>query len=124
MFVFALIAQAANNANNIIGKVDQPAGVAQYGDVSSGGLVLFVSNLIKLATIVAGVWVLFNFITAGYIYITSQGDTAAANKVKDQITSSVLGLVIIVVSYTAIALISFFLFGDAGYILSPKIPTP
>jgi hypothetical protein len=122
MFAFTLIAQ---KAQDIIGKVDQPLGVAAYnaGAPSGIGLILFISNLIKIATIIAGVWVLFNFISAGYLYITSEGDSSAANKVKDQITSSVIGLVIIVMSYTVIAVISYFLFGNAGYILNPVLPT-
>jgi len=127
MFLLStLLAQAQQiDPNSVFGKIDAPTGVTAYNTASPSGigLILFISNLIKIATIVAGIWVLFNFIMAGYIYITSEGDTAAANKVKDQVTSSVIGLVIIVGAYTLIALISYFLFGDAGFILSPKIPT-
>lgn len=119
-----LISTLIANAGDIIGTVNPPQGVQQYGDVSQGGLILFVSNIIKLLTIVGGIWVLFNFILAGYTYITSQGESSAATKVKDQITSSVIGLIIIVVSYTIIALLSLLLFGDAGFILNPKIPSP
>src|SRR5579859_8143697 len=96
------------DANDFLGKVAPPPGVDQFNSNSAGGIgiILFISNIIKLATIIAGIWVLFNFITAGYIYITSGGDSAANNKVKDQLTSSVLGLIVIVGAYTIIALIS------------------
>src|SRR5258708_24724100 len=118
------------DANDVFGQVSPPPGVDQFnkaagvGGVSGIGIILFISNLIKLATIIAGIWVLFNFITAGYIYITSGGDSAANNKVKDQLTSSVLGLIVIVGAYTVIALISYFLFHDPGYILNPSITGP
>ena len=113
-------------STDIIGKINAPVGVDKYNAISGAngvGLIFFVSNLIKLATIVAGIWVLFNFVTAGYTYITSQGESKAADQVKNQVTSSVLGLIIIVGAYTLIAIISFLLFGDAGYILNPTIPT-
>lgn len=112
--------------SDVLGKVEQPVGVAQYNQNSASGIgiILFISNLIKVATVVAGIYVLFNIILAGYIYITAQGDSAAVNKVKDQITLSVIGLVIIVAAYTLIAVISFVLFGDAGYILNPVIRGP
>ena len=132
MLISMLLAQAQAQSQSIIGTVTAPLGVSTYNTAPGAssavpggfGLLVFVSNIIKLATIVAGIWVLFNLITAGYIYITSQGDTNAANKVKDQITSSVLGLVVIIGAYTVIALVSLFLFGDAGFILNPKLPTP
>ncbi len=127
MFVFPSILALAGDP--VFGKVDAPVGVDKYNAAAGAaanniGLILFISNLIKVATIVAGVIVLFNLIAAGYIYINSQGDTNAANKVKDQITTSVLGLIVIVASYTIVAVVSFFLFGDAGYILNPTLPTP
>ena len=120
------IAQAA--ASNIFGRVSPPAGVAGYNAGSGGqiGLLFFISNLIRVATVVAGIWVLINFILAGYEYITSQGDTGAHNKVKDRVTMSIIGLVIIVSAYVIAALIGLIIFGDASYFLNPTIkgPTP
>lgn len=119
----------ADSATDIVGTIKAPVGVDKFNAASiaagSGniGLIIFISNLIRLATIIAGIWVLFNFVTAGYTYITSQGEAKAADQVKNQITSSVLGLIIIVAAYTVIAIISFLLFGDAGFILNPSIPT-
>jgi hypothetical protein len=131
MFFSTLL--AADTRKDIFGSVSPPPGVDKFnasaatiGAGSNIGIILFASNLLKLVTIVAGLWVLFNFISAGYLYVTSAGDSGNHNKVKDQITMSVLGLIIIVGAYTGTALISFFLFGDAGFILNPVIqgPTP
>src|SRR5258708_4985022 len=100
MFLLStLLAQGANDP--VFGQITPPKGVDRYNAAAGAagnniGLILFLSNVIKIATIVAGVWVLFNFVLAGYTYITSEGDTGAATKVKDQITNSVIGLVIIV----------------------------
>ena len=126
LFLGALL--AATDFQHIIGTVSPPPGVDKFnsnpGAVNNIGIVVFVSNMIKVATVIAGVWVLFNFIAAGYTYITESGNANAATKVKDQITMSVQGLVIIVAAYTIIAVISFLLFGDAGFILNPTLPTP
>jgi len=125
MLLASLLAQA--NPNTIFGTVDAPAGVAAYDAQSGGiGLLLFMSNLIKVGTIIAGVWVMFNFIMAGYTYVTSSGDAGAHKKVMDQLSMSVIGLVLIVASYTIAAIIGLLVFGDPNYILNPKIcgPTP
>jgi len=116
-----LLAQA-----DVFGKITAPTGVDAYNAKATGGIgiLLFLSNVIKVLTIVAGIWVLFNFLMAGYTYITAQGDASAANKVKDQLTNSIIGLAIIVGAYKIIAIVSFFLFGDAGFILNPTIPGP
>lgn len=118
-------------ASSIFGEVSPPPGVAEYDKaaLASGadiGLLLFVSNMIKLVTVVAGLFVIFNVVYAGIIYISSMGDSKAHSQVRDQITYSVVGLVIIVASYAIAMLIGLIFFGDATFIISPKIcgPTP
>ena len=110
------------------GTVEAPQGVQLFNSNSGAsngiGLIVFISNLIKLATIVAGLWVMINIILAGYTFITSSGDSSAYGKVKDKITMSVIGLIIIVAAYTITAIIGLLFFGDASYILSPNISGP
>lgn len=111
----------------VFGTIDAPPGVSSYDKGAGGfGLTLFISNLIKLATIAAGLWTLLNIVLAGYEYITGSGDSGAHQKVRQKITMSIIGLAIIVFSYTLMAIIGLIFFGDAGYILSPTVtgPTP
>ncbi len=127
MLFSSLLAQATpGDPNSVFGSVEAPAGVALYDSNSGGdiGLILFASNLIKIATIVAGIWVLLNFIMAGYTYITSNGDTGAHKKVLEQISMSVIGLVLIVAAYTIAAILGLLIFGRADYILNPQICGP
>jgi len=121
---------------SVFGQVDAPPGVAEFNaqirgggvgpDVEGIGIIIFASNLIRIATIIAGLIVFFNFIKAGYSYIASDGSTKVNEEVKNTLTYSILGLVIIVASYTIIAIISLLLFGKADFILNPIItgPTP
>lgn len=121
--MFALIAQT----DKIFGEIKTPASIAAF-DTAPGangfGLILFISNVIKLGTLVAGLWVFANIITAGLMFISGSGDKSVPDKAKDQIVHSVAGLAIIVLAYLLIALISFFFFGDPGYILNPTIVGP
>lgn len=133
MLFSTLLAQAAGRSpgsgpTSVFGEVSPPPGVDAFNAAVGGsdgiGIILFFSSLIRVATIAAGLWVLWNIIAAGYIYISESGQSAAHNKVKDQITMSVMGILLIVASYTIVALISLFFFGDATFILNPKITGP
>ncbi|HCC84187.1 MAG TPA: hypothetical protein DEP87_00670 [Candidatus Pacebacteria bacterium] len=110
---------------DIFGIIEKPAGVAAYdaqlGASNGLGLMIFFSNGIRLITIVAGLWTFVNFILAGFTYITASGDSSATKKVYDKITMSVVGLAIIVASYTLAGMVSLLLFGDATFILQPAL---
>lgn len=109
-------------SSDIFGTIEAPAGVAKYNEQAGGiGLILFASNLIRVATIVAGIWVMINFILAGWMYITSSGDSKANSEASSKMTNSIIGLVIIVAAYTIAALLGLIIFGDASYIINPKI---
>lgn len=120
-----LIAQA--NPEEVFGQVVPPAGVGAFDAAAGGGdaigLLVFFSTAIRIFTIVAGLFVMLNFFLAGYEYITA-ADSKAHQKVRERLTNSVIGLVIIVSAYTIIALISLIFFGNAGYIINPVISGP
>lgn len=106
------------------GQVQPPPGVREYSQNGQFGLLVFMSNIIRLVTIIAGIWSLFNLIFAGFKYITASGDVKAIETAWNNILMSLLGLAVIVMAFTITAIISFLLFGDAGFILSPTIIGP
>lgn len=113
---------------SVFGPIEAPVGVAalnkQAGKANSNiGLLIFISNMIKVVSIVAGIWVLFNFIMAGFTYITAAGDSGAYAKIGEKLALSATGLLLIVASYTIAGIISLIIFGDATYIINPQIPT-
>ncbi len=111
-------------AQSVFGPIEAPQGVSQLNDDAGGiGLLLFISNMIKMLSIVAGIWVMFNFVIAGFTYITSAGDSGAYSKIGEKLSFSVTGLLLIVAAYTITGVISLLIFGDATYILNPDIPT-
>src|SRR6187549_2027199 len=110
--LYVLLAQG-----DIFGQVNVPPGVDKFA-AGPAGLIVFVSNLIKLVTILAGLFGLFNIISAGYTYLSSGGNAKATETAMSQLTYSLIGLMIIAGSFTITALISLLLFGDATYILN------
>lgn len=112
---------ASGSGSSVFGTIQPPKGVDKYGGLEQGGLILFASNGIRLATTVAGVWVMLNFILAGWKYITESDSSKAASEASTMMTNSMIGLAIIVGSYTLAAIAGLVFFGDASYILNPKI---
>lgn len=111
----------------IFGTVSPPPGVDLFpGATAAGhgeGLILFISNIIKVMFIIAGLLSLFNIIFAGYTYLGSSGDPKATSQATSSLTYSLLGLAIMVGAFTIISIISFLMFGDSSYILNPVLPT-
>jgi hypothetical protein len=77
--------------------------------------------MIRLVSVLAGLWSFINIIVAGYTYITGQGNANSHEKVRNLVTMSVLGLFLIVLSYMVGGLIGLIFFGDASFILEPTI---
>ncbi len=116
-----------NGSNSsIFGNVTPPQGVQAYDAAAGGniGLLLFLSNMIKLVTVGAGLFVVFNVVYAGIMYVSSMGDSSVHAKVRDQLTYSVIGLVLIAASYAIAILVGFIFFGDPGFIINPKVCGP
>lgn len=118
--IFTLIAKATE----IFGTIEPPKEITAFGGNESGsGLIIFISNLIKVITIIAGLFGLFNIISAGYTFLGSTGNPKAAEQAMTQLFYSLIGLIFIVGSFTITAIVSLILFGDASYILNPTLPT-
>ena len=117
-------------SNSVFGEIKLPAplrgkGYGTYtGEEGVGGLIGFISNILKVATIAAGLFTVINLITAGYGFLTAGGNPENIAKASSKIWMSLIGLIIIVSSYTLAAIFGWILFGDATAILKPKIYGP
>ncbi len=108
---------------NIVGTVTNPLPSAYQG-VTSGGLILFFTNILRIVFVAAGIFAFLNLIIAGFQYMSAGGDAKAIAAAWGRIWQSLLGLVLVVGSFALAALLGYLLFGDAGFILSPKIYGP
>ena len=117
-----------NVSDDPFGVVLAPNGVSEINAQITGGqgigIFIFLSRMLQLSTVIAGLIILFNFIISGYTYLTSDGNPKAHETVRNRITFSIIGILIIVCAYTITGLIGLIFFGDASYILNPKIVPP
>ena len=115
----------AQSATSIVGTVKNPLPPAYQGITGSpGGLILFLTNILRLVFVVAGIFVFVNLILAGFQFMSAGGDSKAIEKAWAKIWQSLLGLILVVGSFALAALFGYLLFGDAGFILNPRIYGP
>jgi len=108
-------------AANIIGTAISPP--TNYGGAATG-LVPLLTNILRLVFVGAGIFAFINFIIAGFQYMNAGGDSKALTAAWSRIWQSLLGLVVIVLSFALASLIGYIVFGDAGFILNPKVYGP
>jgi hypothetical protein len=88
------------------------------------GMINLLNNVVRLLIVVGGIYAVLNFILAGFGFIGAGGDPKKIETAWGKIWQSIIGLLIIVASFALAALLSKILFGNAGYILNPKIYGP
>ena len=93
-----------------------------YGN--PGGLIIFLNNILRLLVAVAGIYGLLNFILAGYQFMTASDDPKSISNAWAKIWRTLVGLLIIAVSFVLAAILGYLLFGNARAILQPKIYGP
>jgi hypothetical protein len=108
--------------NDIVGPITNPL-PSDYQSVF-GGAGMFISNILRLFFVAAGVYALFNFLIGGFQFINAGGDSKAIDKAWARIWQSLMGLVLIVGSFAVAALFGQLLFGKADFILNPVIYGP
>jgi len=99
-----------------------------YGELTgtgtNGGLIVFISNVLKFVTVAAGLMALINLVIAGFTYISAGSDTKKTAEAWSKIYMSLIGLVLIVGAYAIAAILGLLLFGNTSAILSPEIYGP
>jgi hypothetical protein len=111
--------------SDFLGEVSNPL-AGGYGDVAnpSGGLIGFLSNVLRFIAIAGGLWSLVNMVIAGFTYISAGHDPKQTVLAWQKIYMSLIGLVVIVASYAIAALLGFLLFDNPSAILNPQIYGP
>ena len=103
-------------ADDVVGTIALPSGIpseiAKTGD--------FLSVIIRFLIIIGGLFTLWQFLSGGLAYITSNGEKTKIQEAGTRITTAITGLVIMTASFIIIAIISKLLFGDFTAILIPK----
>jgi len=92
-------------------SIYNPGGIfISYGDNSVRG-VLFM--LVELLLTVVGIIAIFFIVYGGFQYITSGGNEEVAEAGKKTLTNAIIGLVIVILSYTIVTVVINALKGNA-----------
>lgn len=113
-------------ANTVVGEITNTILPAPYQSITGkpGGLILFLTNIIRLFFVGAGIWAFFNLLFAGLQFMSAGGDAKAVSAAWSRIWQTLLGLIIIVGSFALVTVFGYVLFGQADFILNPKIYGP
>jgi hypothetical protein len=109
----------------IFGTVRPPDAIKKWSPTGEvGGLFLFLNTILKLMIYGAGIYALFNFIFAGWSFMSSGGDAQKMEKAWGLIWQSLLGLLVAAGSFVLAAVVGLIIFGDAKAIIVPKLYKP
>ncbi len=106
------------------GTINAPPGVENIGGGTIQGIPILLNIILRTLIVGAAVYALFNFILAGYSYISAGGDPKKVADAGSKITQSVIGLTLAAGSFVIAAILGEILFGDPGAILNLKFFTP
>jgi hypothetical protein len=106
------------------GTIPQPVPLSRFGALQAGGAGIFLNLIIKLMIVGAGIYALFNFILAGYAFLSAGDDAGKIAGAWAKIYQSVLGLAVAAGSIALATIFGWLLFRDAGFLLKPTIITP
>lgn len=107
-----------------LGVIEQPEATQGFG-VDPGNAIGSLLNLFfNLILIVAGIFALFNFILAGYMFLSAGDDPKKVEGAWSKIYMSVIGLLVAGGSLVLAAIFGQIIFGDPTFLISPVIPVP
>lgn len=109
----------------MVGDISVPEGVRSYDWLTSRadgiGLVPFISRLLQFFTVIVGIFSMFNIISIGYTYISGMGDPQSHVNMRQKFQYTIIGLILIAAAYAIAGGLGLLFFGDAGYILFPRL---
>lgn len=110
-------------ADNPFGTVAPPAGLKKYSGDPGTAIGTLIQYVIWILIVGAGVYALFNFILAGYAFMSAGDDPKKVAGAWAKIWQTALGLAIAAGAFVLAAIFGQLIFGNSTFILRPTIPT-
>lgn len=111
---------SGGTSSNPFGSIKPPDSVSGDPASSIGNLI---QEIIWILIIGAGIYALFNFILAGYAFLSAGDDPKKVAGAWAKIWQTALGLVIAAGAFVLAAIFGQLIFGRWDFILNPTIPT-
>lgn len=109
-------------ADNPVGQIAPPPAISQFGGVEGGALGTLLNLLLNVLIVIAGVYALFNFVFAGYAFMSAGTDPKKIEGAWGKIWQTAIGLLVAVGSFVLAAIFGKLLFGDYTALTNPVIP--
>lgn len=109
--------------DNPFGTIKAPDAISKIADSPGSGIGNLIQKIIWLLIAGAGIYALFNFILAGYGFLSAGDDPKKVAGAWGKIWQTALGLAISAGAFVLAAIFGQLIFGDPTFILNPKIPT-
>lgn len=111
---------------SIFGQLNPPSGYGklfgtQAGPATHGGLVALINNLLGIMTTAAGIFAVFNLISAGYMYLSANGQPQAITNAGNKIIQTAVGVGVVALAYVIAAIFGQILFNDPAILTKPKL---
>lgn len=106
------------------GTVNPPPGVKNFAGGRIEGITILINIILRTLIVGAGIFAVFNFILAGYGYLSAGGDPKKIADAGSKIYQSIIGLTVAAGSFVIAAILGAILFNDPGAILNIQIFTP
>lgn len=107
-----------------IGTIAQPIQTQAIGTVEGGAIGILLNTVFNLLIVIAGIYTLFNFILAGYMFLSAGDEPKKIEGAWNKIYQSVIGLLVAAGSLVLAAIFGQIIFGDATALINPVIPVP
>lgn len=97
--------------NGGLGRIGGPTGFGPFGNLpldigeAAKRFNRIISAIIGVMTIAAGLWFMFQFIIAGFSWITAGGNKEAVSSAQERMRNAFIGLVIVVAAWAIIGVI-------------------
>ena len=107
------------------GPVSAPKALEDtFGTVEGGGIGNLLNLVLKTMVIGAGIYALFNFVLAGYSFLSAGDDPKKVEQAWQKIWQTAVGLAFAAGAFVLAGIFGYLIFGDVNFILNPQIVTP
>jgi len=109
-------------ANNPFGTVAPPAGLEKYNSEPGTAIGTLIQYAVWILIVGAGIYALFNFILAGYEFMSAGDDPKKVAGAWTKIWQTALGLAVAAGAFVLAAIFGQLIFGQWDFIIKPTIP--
>jgi len=106
-----------------LGIINSPVQLRRFGTVETGAFGLFLQLIFNLLIVAGGVYAVFNFILAGYAFLSAGDDPKKIQGAWAKIWQTAIGVMFIAGSFLLTAIFGRLIYGDATSLLQPTLPT-